>query len=642
MNKDPLCTALSIKEFLKKYNYFSKSGFEIFENVKTLNEFAIYFQFTEKYFISIETTFTITNFGMNSKPKIEHIYVANRNGAERQLLEEKLLFLEKNNRSKIQIDNVKMALEYLPEFDRSDNHIIKRFEDYLFDTGYKTDLKKKNEFLVLDLETNGLRTKNDDVLSISIYDPQSGLCYDRFLPLDLQPIVLTTWINGIKTSDLKQYEHITQDELNELISYFKINERKILVYSGGNGCFDISFLKNYCKRHNLVGLDDLQVINIKNLLPDPGFGYDGFKTKDNFCKLFGIEGVSNIHSGANDCLLEWKLFECLVKYKPFFNNGNLFSFSDNYIVPITYLISQPLLRQYKNIDMKTILGTVKPIYSYQYPSNAVRKMKRFPTNITGISLENALYSLINPENKKDLKFLIDNKNQCRYLGRLDSNIKEIPYVPLDDGTIKSLDPINEQYVDEINKVAKVFLKYSVEPVNFIKNQIFSNNVIKRDEIVINDDGKILSICDLSTDEAVLEIKTGRVLVNGIHDKFDFEHLRNEYALQLFYESKGRKTYIMSITFDYIDLDNLRGVTLNIYDVELEDKTEEAKTLRPKLWILEEEVLEIIKKDLHISLVELSKQTGRSVSSVKRSINVLINWKYLKRISRGPKSDWEIL
>ena len=640
--KDPLCEGLTVNEFFKKYNYFAKTGFDYFENMKELDEFAVYFQFTEKYLVSIETTFTLTNFGMNSKPKINHIYVAERNGKEKEILVHKMLSLKGNSKAKMQIKNIKEALNCLPSFGEKFITEHHKFDDYLIDLGYRTTIKGNHECLVLDLETNGLRTKNDDILSISIYDPQSGLCYNRFLPLDLQPIVLTTWINGIKTSDLSRCDHLTQEELDELISRFKLKERRLFVYSGGNGSFDITFLKNYCKRHNLVGLDDLQPVNIKNLLPDPGFGYDGFKTKDNYCKLFGVEGIQNIHSGANDCLLEWKLFECLIRNKPFFNNGNLYSFSDNYIVPVTYLIHQPLLRQYKKIDIKYILGIPKLVYSYKYPNSAVRKMRRFPTNITGISLENALYSLINPISKKDIEFLSANKSNCKFLGRLESNLNEIPIVPLDDGTIQSLNPLNDEYVNDVNDVAEVFIKYSAEPVNFIKSRIFSNKSINREEIIISDDGKILSVCDLSNDEAVLEIKTGSVTANGVHDRFDFEHLRNEYALQLYYERKNRKTFILSIRFDYEDLVTLKGVSLDIYSVELEDKTEEAKTLRPKLWITEEEVLNLIKKDLHISLSDLSKQVGRSLSSIKRSVNLLINWGYIKRISRGPKSDWEII
>lgn len=48
------------------------------------------------------------------------------------------------------------------------------------------------DYVVLDVETNGLKSKEDDLLSISIYKPDDGRTYDRFLPLDLNRDVCTT------------------------------------------------------------------------------------------------------------------------------------------------------------------------------------------------------------------------------------------------------------------------------------------------------------------------------------------------------------------------------------------------------------------------------------------------------------------
>ena len=59
------------------------------------------------------------------------------------------------------------------------------------------------KYVVLDVETNGLSSINDDLLSISIYMPDTGKTYNRFLPLELNYFVVTTWINGIKTEDLE-------------------------------------------------------------------------------------------------------------------------------------------------------------------------------------------------------------------------------------------------------------------------------------------------------------------------------------------------------------------------------------------------------------------------------------------------------
>ena len=56
------------------------------------------------------------------------------------------------------------------------------------------DLKK---YVVLDVETNGLSSINDDLLSVSIYKKKEKKEYNRFLPLELNDDVYTTHINGI-------------------------------------------------------------------------------------------------------------------------------------------------------------------------------------------------------------------------------------------------------------------------------------------------------------------------------------------------------------------------------------------------------------------------------------------------------------
>lgn len=38
------------------------------------------------------------------------------------------------------------------------------------------------KYVVFDVETNGLRSKYDDLLSISFYKPDDGKTYNKFLP----------------------------------------------------------------------------------------------------------------------------------------------------------------------------------------------------------------------------------------------------------------------------------------------------------------------------------------------------------------------------------------------------------------------------------------------------------------------------
>ena len=56
------------------------------------------------------------------------------------------------------------------------------------------------KYVVLDVETNGISSKEYDLLSVTFFRPDNGEIYNRFLPLELNERVYTTKINGIKKS----------------------------------------------------------------------------------------------------------------------------------------------------------------------------------------------------------------------------------------------------------------------------------------------------------------------------------------------------------------------------------------------------------------------------------------------------------
>lgn len=62
----------------------------------------------------------------------------------------------------------------------------------------------------------------------------------------------------ITDSTLENASHLTQDEVNKLIEYFDLKNRTLLSFSGWKGTFDFSFIINYCKRHSLVGFENLK------------------------------------------------------------------------------------------------------------------------------------------------------------------------------------------------------------------------------------------------------------------------------------------------------------------------------------------------------------------------------------------------
>lgn len=169
-----------------------------------------------------------------------------------------------------------------------------------------------SDYVVLDVETNGFSSLRDDLLSISIYKPDENKMYNRFLPLELDTKVHTTKYNGITKKMLRKATPLCQDEVNALIKEYELDKRTILTY----GNLDEKFIRNYFKRKGLVGYSLMRFHNFKRDIISSSFS-SGNITKDNLCNIFNIDGVSLVHSGENDCLLEWKLF-CKMEGKKIF------------------------------------------------------------------------------------------------------------------------------------------------------------------------------------------------------------------------------------------------------------------------------------------------------------------------------------
>lgn len=165
-------------------------------------------------------------------------------------------------------------------------------------------------YVVMDVETNGLDEERDDLLSISVYVPDEGRTYDRFLPLEMQAALSpdATRVNGISEEDLAGREPLSQAEVDELLEGWHMGERVVLTFSGTG--FDERFLKRYMERHGLSGFARMRFLDIKSLVCR--FGERGPRaSKDNLCHAFGIGGVRETHTSANDCLLEWRLFQAM-------------------------------------------------------------------------------------------------------------------------------------------------------------------------------------------------------------------------------------------------------------------------------------------------------------------------------------------
>lgn len=389
-----------------------------------------------------------------------------------------------------------------------------------------------SDYVVLDVETNGLRSKDHDLLSLSIYKPDDGKEYDRFFPLDLNSEVPReiTAINGIKTRHLKRKKHLTQEEFDALIYDFELDTRIILHY----GAIDERFVRDYLSRQGISGFEKLRFFNFKKRICSSRFS-SGNLTKDNLCKMFGIEGVEAVHSGLNDCKLEWELFKKIDGDYLLVSGGflvdKIFRLNEDYIVPVSYLGSYPNLS--KAFERPYIVQESEVVYRQTITE---KTMERFETNISGVTIEHLLNTMLNAHKEDSKAFLLENKKRLQYLGAVSQYYDVVPMSLNPDGSVTAQREEDKELEERINRTNKL-LKVELQPlVEFIEKEIFNGKAIKTQELIVDDGLKVLALCDLSTDDAVLEIKTGKPNPDI-------------YAEQLYYEAQGRDAYLLCFEWD---------------------------------------------------------------------------------------------
>lgn len=125
-----------------------------------------------------------------------------------------------------------------------------------------------------------------------------------------------------------------------------------------------------------------------------------------------------------------------------------------------------------------------------------------------------------------------------------------------DGTVTALHKKDKELEKHINSTNNN-LKERISPlVDFIKNEIFKNEHILSQELVVNSENNILALCDLSTAKTILEIKT------------DYSDSL-AYKEQLFYEANGRKIYHLKMEWvKDKSTDSLKKVIFHIVLVDV--------------------------------------------------------------------------
>ena len=399
-----------------------------------------------------------------------------------------------------------------------------------------------SKYVVLDVETNGLSSLECDLLSISIYKPDDKKTLERFLPLELDYDVYTTHINGITKKMLKNKTPLTQEEFDNIIDKFDLENRIILHY----GHIDQKFIKNYLKRKKISGYEKLNFYNFKHDIISSRFS-EGNVTKDNLCRIYGIDNVTEIHNGLNDCILEWKLFEKMNGKKLIIIRDTVNEFNKDYYIPASYL------QTYSNfkyvIDYPKIKYNMVPIKSINITS---KKLKKFDTNISGMVIEHLINTMLEVEdvNDKTKDFQIENRNKLKYIGTLPSRYSTLTAIFNNDGTITAVNKKDEKKVEEINDVTLEIKKEIVPLIEYIKRDIFKNKKIMSQELIINEKDRVIAKCDLSSEDTILEIKMYNARIDDL-------------KYQLYYESNNREIYILQ-SFWYFKLKE--GLKFTIYKV----------------------------------------------------------------------------
>ena len=204
------------------------------------------------------------------------------------------------------------------------------------------------------------------------------------------------------------------------------------------------------------------------------------------------------------------------------------------------------------------------------------------------------------------------RDRYRILRRLGEGGSSLVYMGLDMESGKAVTV----------KVLKERLKPLVE---YIQHDIFKDDLIFSQELIVNKDAGILALCDLSTSNTILEIKTNNA------DPY-------AYRYQLYYESNGRNCFYMTLEWQHKKGTNeLAGMVFRISRIEFEigeDTYFDEFTASKK-----EEV--VIMKQLSSDNIAFkpSKKRKEKVVPRKNEIDSTMHWDPIK--SRGERFKEEI-
>ena len=384
----------------------------------------------------------------------------------------------------------------------------------------------KSKYLVLDIESTGIDIIKDDILSLSIFDPKNEVFFTKFFPLTKRKRINNSKIHGITPKYLKGASHFSQQDINQLIEDFDIKNKKILTY----GTFDKKMLNVYFSEHGLSGLEFFDFQNIKDLVITNKYHKEVY-TKDFVCSALGINGVTEIHSGNNDCLLEWKLFEKIQGQPILMYNNCIYMFNKDYYVPATILCNYPKYQKFVN--------------NYPKPKVKIDEIYRQEIDLDncyygdlyffGLRVERYLQDRLSAIEQDTEKFQKDNFKKLEMIGEFTYPYGKDPKIYFDNkGDMHTeLEDINLNYwCNNANKTIHSIDNKDYDTIKYLKDKIFKNDEILYQELVKNEEMHAYAKCDFSNSNAIVELK-GSITYNI-----------SSHAIQLYIESSGRPIYVL--------------------------------------------------------------------------------------------------
>lgn len=415
----------------------------------------------------------------------------------------------------------------------------------------------KSKYVVLDVETNGLNLAYD-LLSISLYLPDTNKKYERYLPLEKNKFLNleACKINGITEDKIKDKKPITQEEWDLLVDEYELYKREILHF----GTIDPTFIKEYLKRHKIKDFSKLTFHNFKHNFLTTSFS-NGEYSKDNLCRGLGIEGVKEVHDGVNDCILEWKLFEkidgAFVLAKPFDGcKAGLFKLVDEYLIPASEIYRYPNMKY--AIGLPKLKIEMKEVFSLEL-SKKCKKMMGNCSQPFGMSSESILKNSLGATDKDNPTFSRMNFRNLPLIGEFFYKPYEhiVPVIENRAGTFRAVYHEDEKDVNAINEVMLNIKKELNSLINYIKTDVFENKPINAHELVVNQKLRAFGYTDFSNEAACLEMKFGFGLMDDLL-KENYKRI-DKHKYQLYICSNGRPAYFL-----IGDLERFKVIKVNFY------------------------------------------------------------------------------